>query len=525
MARCPHPQIASHGQQAGHYPLTALGRRATLASAMRIIAVGGKGPMNPEWTSRSTIAGVVALLIAGGCAVGPDYRRPEMAAPAAFRGEEGPREAASIADLPWWDVFGDPVLQGLIREAIAGNYDLRIAVARVEEARARAGVARAELFPWVGYQVGIQHNRGVFKFVPELELPAGGTDNLFLGGLAATWEIDVWGRIRRSNEGARAELFATDEGRRGVLLTLVADVAQAYFELLALDLRLDIARNATASFERTYTLFQRRFERGVVSRLQTSRAEGALAAAAGSVPDLERQIAIKENQINVLLGRDPASVPRGPALTVQRIPPAVPPGLPSALLERRPDIWQAEQRLVGVNARIGVAKAEFFPRIGLTALLGGVSLELSAITSGSASLWALAGSLSGPIFQGGRILEGYRASVAARQHAQFAYELAAVRAFQDVSDMLVALQKLARFEDEQARAAAAYEESVRVATRRYLGGLASYYEVLEAQQLLFPSQDLLARIRRDRFLALVGLYRALGGGWSLTDAQWQADAR
>jgi multidrug efflux system outer membrane protein len=448
-----------------------------------------------------------------------------VSAPAAFRGETGPREAASLADLPWWEVFDDPALQGLVREALAGNYDLRIAVARVEQARALAGVARAEFFPWVNYQGGVQRARGVFKFVPELERPEGGTDNLFLGGLAATWEIDVWGRIRRSNEAARAELFGTEEGRRGVLLTVVSDAAQAYFELLALDLRLAVARSARDSFDRTYTLFQRRFQQGVVSRLQTSRAEGALASAAASIPDLERQIALKENQINVLLGRDPAAVPRGAALTAQRLPPAVPPGLPSALLERRPDVRQAEQRLAKANAQIGVAKADFFPRVGLTALLGGVSPELSAITSGTASVWALAGSLSGPIFQGGRILENYRASVAAWEQARLAYELAAVRAFRDVSDALVALQTLARFEAEQARSVTAYEESVRVATRRYLGGLASYYEVLEAQQLLFPAQDLLARVRGDRLLAVVALYKALGGGWNLTDAQWRTDAR
>jgi multidrug efflux system outer membrane protein len=207
------------------------------------------------------------------------------------------------------------------------------------------------------------------------------------------------------------------------------------------------------------------------------------------------------------------------------MPPAVPPGLPSALLERRPDVREAEQRLVKANAEIGVAKATFFPRIGLTALVGGVSPELSAITSGTASLWALAGSLGGPVFQGGRILEGYRASVAAWEQARAGYELTALRAFQEVSDGLVALQMLDRFEAEQARSVTAYEESVRVATRRYVGGLASYYEVLEAQQLLFPAQDLLARVRRDRFLALVGLYKALGGGWNLTDAQWRADAR
>jgi multidrug efflux system outer membrane protein len=474
---------------------------------------------------RAALATVAAIAgLTAGCAVGPDYRRPEVSAPAAFRGETGPREAASLADLPWWDVFDDPALQGLVREALDGNYDLRIAVARVEQARALAGVARAEFFPWVNYQGGIQRDRGVFKFVPDLELPEGGTDNLFLGGLAATWEIDVWGRIRRSNEAARAELFATEEGRRGVLLTLVSDVAQAYFDLLALDLRLEIARNATDTFGRTYALFRRRFEAGVVSTLQTSRAEGALAAAAASVPDVERQIAVRENQINVLLGRDPGPVPRGTALTAQTMP-AVPPGLPSALLERRPDVRQAEQRLVKANAQIGVAKANFFPRVGLTALLGGVSPELSAITSGTASVWALAGSLSGPLFQGGRILEGYRASVAAWEQSRLSYELIAVRAFQEVSDALIALQKLAQFEAQQARSVTAYEQSVRVANRRYLGGLASYYEVLEAQQLLFPAQDLLARVRRDRFAALVSLYRALGGGWNLPDARWRAEAR
>ena len=227
--------------------------------------------MNSQATRLSTVAAALAtvaaaLVLAAGCAVGPDYRRPEVTAPVAFRGETGPSEAASLADLPWWEVFDDPALQGLVREALAGNYDLRIAVARVEQARALAGVARAELFPWVDYQVGVQRDRGVFKFVPELERPAGGTDTVFLGGLAATWEIDVWGRIRRSNEAARAELFATEEARRGVLLTLVSDVAQAYFELLALDLRLDIARSARDSFDRTYTIFRRRFEQGVVSQ-------------------------------------------------------------------------------------------------------------------------------------------------------------------------------------------------------------------------------------------------------------------
>ncbi len=474
-------------------------------------------------TSAVLVLGSMLIVITS-CAVGPDYRRPELGAPATFRGGAGVPDATSFADLPWWEVFDDPALKNLIEAALAGNYDLRIAVARVGQARALAGVARADFFPWIDYSAGVQRNRGVFKFVPEFELPAGGTDNLFIGGLSATWEIDVWGRIRRANEAARAELLAREEARRGVLLSLVSDVAQAYFELLALDLRLAIAHGATDSFQRTYTLFRRRFEAGVASTLQTSRAEGALASTAATIPDLERQIAIRENQINVLLGRDPGPVPRGVLLVDQRMPPAIPPGLPSVLLERRPDVREAEQRLVKANAEIGMAKAAFFPRIGLTALLGAVSPELSALTSGTASLWALAGSLTGPIFQGGRIREGYRASVAAWEQARLSYEITAIRAFQEVSDALVTLQKLANFEAEQARSVTALEQSVRVANRRYFGGLASYYEVLEAQQLLFPAQDLLARVRRDRFVALVALYKALGGGWNLTDDQWRAEA-
>jgi outer membrane protein, multidrug efflux system len=479
--------------------------------------------MSCSFTTAMTAVTVLAAVLAG-CAVGPDYRRPPVDTPPTFRGGPDPAVTASVADLPWWEVFQDAVLAGLIREALERNYDLRVAAARVKEARALAAVTRAQFFPWIRYQAAVQRARGVFKFIPELELPTDGTQDVFLAGLMASWELDVWGRIRRATESAEAQLLATDEGRRAVLLSLVSEVAQRYFDLLELDLRLEIARSTSEAMERTYRLFRRRLEFGVASTLQTSRAEGAWASAAATIPDLDRQRVAKENEISLLLGRPPGLIPRGRALVDQPMLPEIPAGLPSTLLERRPDLLEAEQMMVRANALVGVAKANFFPRIGLTTLLGAVSPELSALTGGAASVWVAAASLVGPIFQGGRILAGYRASVAAWEQARLHYERAVITALQEVSDTLTALERLADVEREQARAVKALEQSVVVANRRYLGGFASYYEVLEAQQLLFPAQNALAQVRRDRLLAYVRLYKVLGGGWNLSDPQWAEPA-
>jgi multidrug efflux system outer membrane protein len=343
------------------------------------------------------------------------------------------------------------------------------------------------------------------------------TTNLFLGALSAAWEIDVWGKTRRSSEAAFAEFLASEDGRRGVLLTLVSDVAQAYFELLELDARLEIARKTTDAYQGIYNLFQDRLQFGVASELQTSRAEGSLASAAATIPELESQIAAKENQISTLLGRNPGPIPRGMPLFSQAVMPTVPAGLPSALLERRPDLRRVEQDLVAANAQIGVAKADFFPQLSLTGLLGKASPELSAITSGAATIWSIAAGLAGPIFQGGRILGNYRASIAAWEQVKFQYEKAVITAFQEVSSGLVALDKLAGAETEQARSVRALEKAVQIANDRYFYGLSSYFEVLEAQQQLFPAQNAQAEIRANRLLAYVGLYKALGGGWQ-TDA-------
>jgi multidrug efflux system outer membrane protein len=310
-----------------------------------------------------------------------------------------------------------------------------------------------------------------------------------------------------------------------VWLTLVSDLAEAYFELLALDVRLQIARNSTDAYQSTYSVFQDRLQVGVASKLETSRAEGALGAAQASIPQLESDIVAKENQLSVLLGRSPGPIPRGMPMYEQAVVPTVPAGLPSALLERRPDLRQAEQKLVGANANIGVAKAEFFPKLSLTALFGRASPEVSALTGGSATIWAVAGMLSGPIFDGGRNLSNYRVSKAQWEQVKLQYEQAVLIALREVSDALTLLGKLTEAETGQERAVKALAQAVGFATDRYQHGFASYFEVLEAQQQLYPAQNTLAQIRRDRLLAHVQLYKALGGGWSLTDAEWKDQAK
>ena len=352
-------------------------------------------------------------------------------------------------------------------------------------------------------------------------LPPGASQysTVYLGGATMSWEIDLWGRIRRSTEAANAQLLASEDGRNAVLLSLVSDVAQAYFELIELDARLVIAKQSTDAYQSTYNLFKDRVQFGIASELQTSRAEGALAQAAASIPDLESQITAKENQLSTLLGRNPGPIPRGTPLFDQAVMPTVPAGLPSALLERRPDLRRAEQELVAANAKIGVAKAEFFPQLSLTGLVGKASPALSALTAGTSTIWQAGGMLVGPIFEGGKNYFNYQASIAAWEEVKWRYEQAVIQAFQEVSTSLAALDKLAGAETEQIRSVKALTKSVQVSNDRYLYGLASYYEVLEAQQRLYPAQNAQAQIRLGRLLAYVQLYKALGGGWNLKDPQ------
>jgi outer membrane protein, multidrug efflux system len=465
------------------------------------------------------VAAAVAGALLGGCAIGPDYRRPAVAQPATFRGQPS-GEAASLADAPWWEVFRDPILKGLIQEALRNNYDVGIAAARVQEARANLRVARSDFFPSLDYNA--RAGRARFP-LGGLNLPDGTdhrTDDVFVGYMTMSWELDIWGRVRRSNEAARASLLATEAARRGVWLTLVSDLARTYFELLALDVQLQIARDSTQAYQGTYDIFLDRFRFGTASQLETSRALGALGGAQATVPQLEASIVARENQISILLGKEPGPIPRGLPMYAHAVVPVVPAGLPSTLLERRPDLRQAEQRLVAANARIGVAKAEFFPKLSLTALFGAATPELSAFTGGGATVWAATGMLTGPLFNAGRTTGQYRASIAQWEQARLDYQQSVLTALREVADALTALGKLSDAEVRQATAANALEQAVEHATNRYRQGLAGYYEVLEAQQQLYPAQSTLAQIRRSRLIAYVELYKALGGGWSLGDAEW-----
>ena len=451
----------------------------------------------------------VILQLVPGCALGPNYKRPAVTAPEVTRGQTAPADPASLADLPWWEVFQDPALQALIKEGVDKNYDLQAAAARVEQARNLVTVARADMFPQVGYQGQASRQRS------DIGIGSNPTFNTFLGSFNLAWEIDLWGRIRRLTEAARANFFAAEDVRRGVLLTLVSDIAQNYFDLLALDRALEITRETTATFSSTLDLFNRRYEGGIGTLLEVSRAKAALTDAEANIPELERQIVMKENQLSILLGRPPGEIVRGEALAQQGLTPDVPVGLPSQLLERRPDILQAEQAIVAANADVGVAVASFFPRLGLTSLYGGQSSELENLVKDSGNVWAVGGSLSGPLFQGGRLLANYRASTAQLEEAIRRYQQATLQAFADVSNSLVTHEKLKGIRVKREATTQQLQTSVKLSLQRYNDGIASYFEVLDTQQQFFPAALNLARTQRDELVAIVALYRALGGGWQL----------
>jgi multidrug efflux system outer membrane protein len=449
------------------------------------------------------------LFILGGCAVGPDYKRPGLEVPEAFRGASAEISTNALAGLKWWEVFEDDSMQELIRTALTNNYDLRIAIARVEQTRAIAEQNRALFFPQLDYQGAVAREKNASRNEPVAN--GGRTVNVFSAAGTVSWEIDLWGRIRRLNENARAQFLASEEGRRDVTLSVLSQVAQAYLQLLALDQELEIARSATNSFGESLKIFSERLAGGIVSKLETSRAEASLGSAAATVPDLERQIIFQENQINVLVGRNPGPVPRQHTLLEQRLPPAIPAGLPSALIERRPDIRQHEQLLRAANAQVGVAVADFFPQLNLTGLFGQVSPELSAFTAGGANAWSIAANLAGPLFHGGQLAAQYRQALANRAEAELHYKAAVLAAFQEVSNELIAIQKFGEARQQQARAVEAYKVAVEVSTQRYVAGRAGYFEMLEAQQELFPAENILVQTQLNQLLAIVQLYKALGG--------------
>jgi outer membrane protein, multidrug efflux system len=461
---------------------------------------------------RSAFATIFVLLLSG-CTLGPDYLRPKILIPDNHRGLVDAPAAESLADLPWWELFRDPVLQELTRESLQHNFDLRIAAARVEQARAQIGITRSFLFP----QINFSANGSVEQVSRASEPPQSfGADRTFrnlLLGFGLAWELDIFGRIRRETEASTAVFFATEQAQRGVLITLVADVAQSYFTLRQLDLELEISRRTLNVNDETLEFYRRRLTGGVSNRLEVDQAIANRSRTAATIPELERQIAVQENQINLLLGRNPGPIPRGTVLTEQYYPPSIPAGLPSALLERRPDVKGAEDLLVAANADIGAAKALFFPSFSLTSTLGSATRDLSNIADRRAAIWSVAGGVLQPVFQGWRIFYNYEDSKFRFEQAVAEYQRAAQNGFREVADALVSVEKLKDVRAELEASVEALTNAARLSRLRYDTGLANYLEILIADQQLFDQELLLARARGAQLNAVVQLYRTLGGGW------------
>lgn len=470
---------------------------------------------------RSTAIIASMLTVVGtmsGCKQGQDYVRPEHNSPLSFRDGPETTDPTSIADLPWWEVFKDPTLQSLIRESVVNNYDLRIAVTRIEQARAIQAQVTSPLYPQIGYQGGIGTGKNAMFGNPS---PTNGdSESSALLTLNAAWELDIWGRISRANEAALAQILAAEESHRAVMLTLTSSVASNYIELIELDLELEIARLTVTSFEQTLDLFSRRSDGGIGSRLQVFRAQAALSQVAATIPELQRQITVKENTLSVLLGRNPGPIARGSPLLDQEFPVEIPVGIPSDIIQRRPDIRRAEQNVVSANAAIGVALANRFPRIGLTAFLGKVSPELSDFFDGSTNAWSVAALASGPIFTGGRTQGEIDQARAIFAQYLLEYQNTVLTSLSEVANSLIARERLSEVESELSKQVDALSSAVKMSRERYDVGRASYFEILDAQQQLYPAELSRARAKADQFIAIIQLYKALGGGWKVETVEW-----
>ncbi|HKW33920.1 MAG TPA: efflux transporter outer membrane subunit [Candidatus Acidoferrum sp.] len=453
-----------------------------------------------------------ALLLGSGCAVGPNYKRPAVSAPDSYRGltpeEAEKKQAASIGDQKWWDVFHDEQLRSLIRTALQQNYDARIAASRILAAQAQLGITRANQFPNLSAGAGISDNRSArSKLLSPFE---GSTGNV---NLSAAWELDFWGKYRRATEAARANLLASEWARQEVLATLVASVSSSYFQLRALDLQLEISKRTLGSRRESLRLTQVLADRGSTSLLDVRQAEQLVFTAAAEVPALEQQIEQEENFISTLLGKNPADVPRGQKLTEQAQPPEVPTGLTSSLLERRPDIREAEQQLVAANAEIGVARAAYFPQISLSGGGGFQSAALTNLFSGPAGTWNFGASLAQPIFTGGRLRSNVRLAEAQQQTAVLFYQQTIQGAFRGVSDALIAYRKSREFRAQEELLFQSAQDAAHLSHLRYNGGVTGYLEVLTNETNSFSAELALVQAQLNELLALVQLYEALGGGW------------
>ena len=472
----------------------------------------------------------VSLLALGGCAVGPNYKRPQLALPGGFRGApptapstapnaaSGPAAsdpAASLADTKWQDLFPDQTLNQMVSTALAHNFDLRIAAERVEEARSQLGITRANQYPFVDAQAGFTAARSSTIGANAL-VPAGVklSNSYTTLGAALSWELDIWGRLRRLTEAARARYLASEEGRRAVGVSLVSDVMETYFQLLEQDLELEISRKTLGIAKDSLNLVELRRQRGAASGLDVRQAEQLLYTASAQIAAAEHAIAQSENQLSLLQGSAPAAQARGRKLEEIPIPTQMPPGLPAALLERRPDIRGAEQSLAAANAEIGAARALYFPQLSLSAFAGGQSRSLLELASAPARVYSVAPGALQSIFHAGQIRSQVRFSEAQQRELLIAYQRSIYSALREVADALVSFDRLREQRSQEEQLVRTLEDTVRLSELRYRGGLDSYLQVLDAQRNLFNGQLTLAQLRLQERVSVVQLYRALGGGWS-----------
>ncbi len=464
------------------------------------------------------VLGAVGLVLAG-CTLGPNYKRPEVKAPPAFRGapaEVPAPSAKSLGDLGWWMIFQDPELQELVRTALVENYDLRITVTRVLQAQAQLTVVRSQQFPTVNASVAAPYSRA---FGGEKPGPPSVSEQFApQGGLDVAWELDLWGRLRRSTEAARADLLASEEVRNAVVTTLVAEVAQAYFDLRALDQSLEISRRTLESRQQSLELVKARLEGGVAALIDVRQAESLVYTAATAIPDAERRIELTENAINVLLGRPPGPVKRGRPLTQQAALPQVPIGVPSQLLERRPDIRQAEQQLISANAQIGAAMAQLYPQVFITGFAGVGGAVINGSSFGPFGIFNALPSVTLPFFNMGRFQAQVDQAEARTQEAMERYRQTIQQAFREVADGLVEQRKRRETRIQQEALTSTYLDMTEVAKMRYEGGVSSYLEVQDAERQLFSAELELTQAQRDELAAIVSLYKALGGGWQTEEA-------
>lgn len=461
---------------------------------------------------------VIAVGLLSSCTVGPNYARPQVPVPANFRAPEplAAPQAESLADLKWFEVFKDEKLQELTRTALVQNYDLRDAVARVEEARANLGVVRSNQFPQASASGNLEITR--LSRDGSLPLPASFVPNQNRnwgqGSLnLLSFELDIWGRLRRSTEAARANLLNAEENRKAVVTTLVGDVATDYFTLLQLDYELEISRSTLDTRRASLRLVQDRQGGGVATLLDLRQAEQLVSSAAQTIPTLQQQIEQMENQISLLLGKNPGDVIRGRKFIEQEMPPEVPSGMPSSLLERRPDIRAMEEALIAANANIGVAKAAYFPQLSVSGLLGGQSTQLASLFNGPHSAWSFIPQVSQPIFTAGRLKSNVKLAEAEHDSALIQYEKTIQTAFAEVSDALIAHQRTRESRIEQERLVTALQDRTRLAYVRYRGGVDTQLNALDADRDLFQAELSLAQIRLSELLSVVQLYKTLGGGW------------